>query len=148
MELKSVEAAYCTGLIDGEGSIVLAKCSCKDKKYMGKRGFVWEPRISIGMADTEGLEFLKQLWNKKRLRVSPRGGKNRVMFYLTLYSNGIREYLPQILPYLKVKKEQALLLLEVVTIIKPKSSLIVDNRLEEIYLEMKKLPSSLLFFSL
>ena len=140
-KMTETDAAYIAGLIDGEGSLVLAKSRCKDKTHMGKRGFVWEPRISIGMTDTEGLDFIKKICGKKRLREALNKGYKK-MYFLTLYSNGIRQFLPLIAVYLKVKQKQSQLLLEAVDSLKPKSDIDVDDRLEEIYLKLKELNHS------
>lgn len=64
------------------------------------------------------------------------------MYYLAFYSNEVRRFLPKILPFLKVKKEQALLLLKATSIIKPKASREVDKRLSAMYIKMKKLNHS------
>ncbi len=137
--ISNEELAYMAGLFDGEGSFVVAKHFAKNG-HAGKRGFVWELRMTIGMADKEGLNLIKRVMNKKRLREAK--GVNRKMYYLTLYSNEIRKVLPLMLPYLRVKKRQAELLLKAVSVIKPKATKLTDSRLQKMYLAMKKLNHS------
>ncbi|MBI2676779.1 MAG: LAGLIDADG family homing endonuclease [Candidatus Yanofskybacteria bacterium] len=139
MELTDTDYAYIAGLLDGEGSFVVAKHFAKTK-HCGKRGWVWELRISVGMSDKEGLEFIMQKFDKKRLREAK--GSKRLMYYLTLYSNEIRKFLPPMLQHIRVKKKQAELLLDALSIIKPKSNPESDARLEKIYLRMKVLNKS------
>jgi hypothetical protein len=129
-ELLDVEAAYIAGLLDGEGSFNIGKHYTKGC-HAAKRGFVWEIRVSVGMTETQGLEVIKCVTQKKRLRVSP-GRKHRTMYYITLFSNEIRAMLPKLLPYLRVKKEQAELLLEAVSIIKPRGDALMDEKLESL----------------
>lgn len=137
--INKIDYAYIAGLFDGEGSFVVAKHFSKTK-HCGKRGWVWELRMTIGMSEKEGLEFVMEKMDKKRMREA-RGSK-RPMYYLTFYSNEIRRFLPKMLPYIRVKNKQAKLLLKALSIIKPKSSLKDDRKLEKMYLKMKILNNS------
>jgi len=138
--ISKIDYAYVAGLLDADGSYVVAKHRCKTN-HNAKRGWVWELRVTIGMAEKAGLNFMMEKFGKKRLRVSklPSG---KEFYHLTLYSGELRNFLPHIVPFAKVKKEQAKILLEAVSIIKLKSDKLVDKRLEEIYLKMKKLNNS------
>lgn len=138
--IKETEYAYMAGLFDGEGSFVIGKHFAKNG-HSGRRGFVWELRMTIGMSEKAGLNLIKRIFNKKRLRESS-NGRFKKMFYLTLYSNEIREVLPLMMPYIKVKIKQAKLLLKAVGIIKPKAIINIDNKLESMYLKMKILNNS------
>ena len=133
------DLAYAAGLFDGEGSYIIAKHFAKTK-HCGKRGWVWELRMAIGMSDIQGLEFLRKKFHKRRLRVTTTG--KRKFYHLTFYSNEIRKFLPVMLPYIQVKKKQAKLLLRALSIIRPKSNLKSDKKLEKMYLKMKILNHS------
>ena len=139
--ILNTDLAYIAGLFDGEGSFVIGKHFCKTK-HNGKRGWVWEFRMVIGMSDKDGLNFIKNKFNKKRIRVSHYDKNKRKMYYLTFYSGELRKILPSLIFYLKVKRKQAKLLLNVVNLITPKSNIKNDKIIEKAYRRMKKLNHS------
>ena len=140
IKLTPTEAAYIAGILDGEGSFNIGKNYSKDK-HCSKRGFNWEIRISVGMADQQALRFIKKCYSKKtNLRMTkPKNSSRRTMYYITLYSGEIKKTIDQLMPYLQVKKPQAKLIKEAVNIIKPKMDKVVDQRLEEIKFEISRL---------
>ena len=139
IQLQELDAAYIAGLLDREGSFQVGKHRNKTK-HCSRRGFNWELRIGIGMTDRGGLDFLAEKFNKKRLRTSrAQTPRNKPSFHLTLFAGELRQCLHQIIPHLKVRRKQAELLWEAISIIGPKKNEKVDTRLEEIYLEMRAL---------
>lgn len=62
--ISETDYAYVAGLFDGEGSLVIAKHFAKTN-HCGKRGWVWELRMTIGMSDKEGLDFIMKKFGKK-----------------------------------------------------------------------------------
>jgi len=138
--LSPLDAAYIAGILDGEGSFNIGKHYNKTK-HCSKRGFNWEIRISVGMADTQALELIKRCYSKKtNLRMTkPKNKRHRTIYYITLYSGEIRKTIDQLIPYLRVKKPQAKLIKESVTIIKPKMDKVVDARLATIKSEISNL---------
>ena len=142
-DLSETDLAYMAGLLDGEGSYIVAKHFNKPK-HCGRRGFVWELRITIGMTELGGLNFMKDKLRKKRLRLASKDnrGVRRKIYYLTFYSNEIRSFLPRMLPYIHTKKKQATLLLNAVNTIVPKTGRKIDRKLQLMYIKMKKLNKS------
>ena len=137
IQLSDTDAAYIAGILDGEGSFIIGKHRSKTK-HCSTRGFNWELRITVGMTETPALDFIKEIYQKKRLRVSnTKSGK--ICYYITLYSNEIRQTLPKLMLYLKVKKRQAELLMKAVSIIGPKRDICVDADLETLFNELKHL---------
>ncbi len=140
-KITQEDYAYIAGLWDADGSYTISKHFAKTK-HCGKRGWVWELRMVIGMAERQGLNFVKDKFGKKRLHLSTLKSGTR-FYHLTLYSNELRQVLPDIIKHAKVKKKQAKLLYNAVSIIKPKSDKKVDTKLKRMYLRMKVLNNSL-----
>ena len=133
VNLTETDVAYIAELLDGEGSFNMGKCYTKNPKHCAKRGFNWEIRISVGMCDTQALEFVKHKYKKKtNLRPTKSTKGHRTCYFITLYSGEIRRTIDKIIPYLKVKKQQGILIREAINIIGTRSTPKVDKRLGEI----------------
>jgi len=121
--------AYLAGFIDADGCFQIHKH--KNKKC--KRGFHWQPVISIAQADRDFLEWLKE-----------KIGFGMIIdqypnFRLDFSSGHIRKLLPNILPYLRKKKTQALLITKALELLKHTGSghhYDADERLEELWREL------------
>lgn len=99
MELTDIQKGYLAGLIDGEAYIGLSKSSGK-----------YSPRLCIGMTDYEVLKWLQDLlggslYSKKRQHET-----DSPCWTYAITPNILREILPIITPYLKVKQRQACLM--------------------------------------
>lgn len=100
--------AYIAGLVDGEGCLNMYKLRSRSCK----KGWTFAGRMSISNCDLESLIEVQQetgLGNiqKKTKQVGRRDGYNLV------YSpRELRVLLPMLLPYLRIKKRQAILLLK------------------------------------
>jgi len=113
--LTEGEAQYLAGLIDGEGAIFIRVHSKQD----GKQHL--EIKVSIGLAHPIIIELVNKyggLWYYyDRKEKKTKSGKSYKPFYVWEWQHPmIRLYFPQLLPYLKLKREQAEIMLEAVTI--------------------------------
>ena len=105
MKWTKIQLAYLAGLIDGEGCIGIAKSS---------KQFRHDARLTIGMTDGEYLTALADelgigyLYSQKRAQRP--GWKRRTC--LSFGATACRILLPCVLPYLRLKRRQAELLLE------------------------------------
>ena len=107
---NATDLAYLAGLIDGEGSFYLAA---------QHNGRFLRPSLAISMCDNEGLlwvhktfpQFLFGLQRKKLTN----GGKHVFRCVITKYDD-LLNLLPKLLPFLKVKKEHAKILLDYINI--------------------------------
>lgn len=125
--------AYLAGFLDGEGCFSLVK----HKNAQVKRGFHWQPLLSVGQM---GKELLK--WIRDKIGGGTISAGQPPMYILVLTSGPIRRILPKILPYLRNKKEEAELLWEAVSLVRhrgPRHHYDADERLEEIYKSLKLL---------
>ena len=102
VNIKPEEIAYIAGLFDGEGSIYISK---------GKKQYFLT--VSITNTDLYVLEFIKNLLHIGKISKSPdKTMKHHKVYRLRLYSNDAKNFLEIVLPYLRVKTEQAKLAIE------------------------------------
>jgi len=138
MDLRRI--GWLEGMIDGEGSLSISKNKTKECK----RGFSYRPRLSFGQSDNfsipEIIRIVFKLTNLENVGKNTRTyekwkTQNRIWFE----SNILRKLLPQL--KLIIKEKQRLLMIEFLDLISKnkKGFTINDDRLEEIYLEMKEL---------
>ncbi|MFA5306860.1 MAG: LAGLIDADG family homing endonuclease [Candidatus Babeliales bacterium] len=107
--LSPTEAAYLAGLIDGEGSFFIAKIKRKTKN-----GFTYTPtmviintsKVIIDLCNTYGGHYQAQEYTVNWKIV------HRWFFSRRL----VEHYLPQIMPYLRIKPEQAKVMMEAIAI--------------------------------
>lgn len=88
---------YLAGFIDGDGCFQLTK----HKNPKVKRGFSWEPLLSIGQCSKPFLELLKeQIGFGIIVDQHPK-------YQLQFTSGHLRKLIPKIIPYLRRKCDQA-----------------------------------------
>ena len=111
MRLKETERAYLAGIIDGEGSIML--CKVNDRHVRVRSQYRYRPVISVGMTDPTVIKWLSSLFKSECREILDPRGNMRLPFYRWMASHKkALKFAKLILPYLKVKKEQAKLLIE------------------------------------
>jgi intein/homing endonuclease len=101
-DIMEIEKAYLAGLFDGEGSVGLTACSQR-----GRISRAYPLAVSISNTHIETIKSLKNLfggstWIKKR-----RNKKYQPCMQWTLSSQQGLAFLKMIIPYLRIKKEQA-----------------------------------------
>lgn len=98
--------AYIAGIIDGEGCVTVNK----RKHKSGSKGFV--PTVSIGMTYQALIVWLAHITNRKwKAELKRKLPHHKPMYRVDWRNQRAKEFLLEILPYLKVKKEQAELLI-------------------------------------
>ena len=96
--LTTNQLAYIAGLFDGEGTLVIGKYSIKSQKNLAYRGF-----MALSNTYVPVLVYIKSLIGGKIIEQ----GIGKKCYSLSLSANEIRAVLPELLPYLIIKKEQA-----------------------------------------
>jgi len=130
--------AYVAGIMDGEGCFMLFKHT--NKKC--KSGYSWQIKATIAQNNREYLEELRSELNMGQIVKV----KNKNSAWISFSANHLRKLLPKIIPYLRIKKQQAILLLEATKITKKVRkgrgkfrSEILNKKLEEIESKLKAL---------
>jgi len=99
--VSEVNKAYAAGIVDGEGCIYIAVY--KNKAYSRK---YFKLGVKVGMTgDVSCLAFLHSLWGGN---ISRGAGFRGRQIQWSIASNDASSFLQDIMPYLKLKKPQAL----------------------------------------
>ena len=108
-KFSDIEAAYLAGIIDGEGSVYIAK----HKEYSG-RGlpYSYSTRVSVGNTDERLINWIQKTVKTGNIHFVQETRNNwKDHWHWLLADKNITPFLEQILPFLIIKKEQALILL-------------------------------------
>jgi hypothetical protein len=107
--LDELERAWLAGVVDGEGSIFLSKVF--DRAY--RRGFYYLPQFSISNSNGKFLIRITKVIGEGTVHRARKGRDRTKTRWEYLASVGVlRAILPQILPYMIVKKSHAEEMLE------------------------------------
>ena len=103
--------AYTAGLVDGEGSIQI---NPNGLKKGSKRNRYWGLSIQVSSGDGKNLKRLCKEWGVGKVgEWLPKGSrKDRRSYNWRLYSKEAELFLQTILPYLRIKKQNAKLALK------------------------------------
>lgn len=101
--MDELKKAYIAGFFDGEGCVQL--CKYRHPKTRGHLSYYL--RVVIANTEKEVLEQIQQEFGgkvKQRKRVKPHHKDN---FYLEISTQQARAFLESVLPYLRIKRRQA-----------------------------------------
>lgn len=102
---KNEDLAYIAGLIDGEGYLGIFRTSSKTKHL--------QSIIVIGLQSKETIDFVQSIFHGSINTSYTPSAQRAGMYYWKLYSKERqKEFLSLLLPYLKAKKDVALILLQ------------------------------------
>lgn len=112
--LSELQKSYLAGFIDGEGCITISK----KKDHSGMRfGYCFRPHVNVANSNEASLNRLVQwtgLGNVSHSSQSHR--KNRKdKFQWQLWSQQARQVIEAVLPFLYIKKQQAVILLKFIS---------------------------------
>ena len=99
--------AYCAGIIDSDGTIYIDRS--KDKRRSNSL-YNYSLRVKVGQSDDQTVKWLsKMLGGKYRFYKYQRNGidVNKGLYYWAINNQKAALLLRNILPYLKIKKQQA-----------------------------------------
>ena len=143
-KFNPTDLGWLAGIVDGEGTLTL----CKRYNPEMRRGFQWTIAAHISNTSLDLLgKASKLLANRPhaytKKKPTPKNWKD--CYILVLNPNIAREILPLLIPHLTAKKRQAELLVEALKLMRENVWWQVggtaqnDKRLEEIYLEIRRL---------
>lgn len=108
-QMSEMERAWLAGVIDGEGAILLAKAL----GLAYRRGFFYRPEIEITNSNRPILVRIAEVIGEGTVHRNKKGDAGHKTRWAYIASAGVlRSILPQILPYLIVKREVAKQMLE------------------------------------
>ena len=106
--LTDKQIGYVAGIIDGEGTICLHKCTWKHRNSV-----YYRPFVKIANSNLTMLKYVQFILDCGSIKIDRIGeGKWKTMYTLNFSANMIRSFLPQITESLIIKKEQAYLIIE------------------------------------
>lgn len=100
--------AYIAGLVDGEGCLNMYKLRSKSCK----QGWTFAGRMAISNCDLEALMEVQQETGLGNIQKKTKSPRRRDSYNLVYSPRELRALLPHLLPYLKIKKRQAVLLIK------------------------------------
>lgn len=124
------EAAYIAGFIDGEGTISI----WREKRPANRSGYRFKAAVHVFNTDKSVLEWIKSTVGSGWIVVKnvPKP-KHKQVWALVFSASTVKELLPQLQPYLKVKHLQASLVIQFLSLMRAGSRQIVSD-LEPLYI--------------
>lgn len=111
--LSATDAAYLAGLIDGEGSIAVSRTHSNASAKACKRGFAYRASVTVTMTDLPILEWARITTGVGNICVKKvRSQNHKPAWTWSVWSIEAATLLSDILPYMRVKAEQARNLIE------------------------------------
>lgn len=141
--LSEEEKAWLAGVIDGEGSIFLSKVIGANYR----RGFFYRPQLAVSNSNRSLLVRVAEIIGEGTVQLAKKElGYWKTRWMYAAVSGVLREILPQILPYLIIKRAQAETMLQFFSYIDQnpiygngKVEPSYYEKLDSLYLIMKKL---------
>jgi hypothetical protein len=112
--MEDAKLAYIAGIIDGEGSIMLVKaCHASFMKQQNRKYPNYYPSVRVGMIEHEALDFIVDTLKIGKV-VKEKSYQNKRPMYRYRLTNkpDVRKFLEIMTPYLMIKKQQAILLMQ------------------------------------
>lgn len=103
--MNKLTAAYLAGLIDGEAWIGLYKRKRKETNWYGYE-------LTIANTDKGIIDWLKESFGGYIRIVEPKGNRKRQYWWILYNRKQVVRVLKKVKPYLKIKKEQAEILMK------------------------------------
>ncbi len=108
-QMSEIECGWAAGVIDGEGSILL--CKAFNRRY--RRGYFYRPQLEITNSNRSFLIRITEMVGEGTVQRNKKGdGFTKTRWAYIASAGVLRAILPQILPYMIVKKERARKMLE------------------------------------
>jgi hypothetical protein len=108
--LSLADAAYLAGLFDGEGTLSLTAHRYSERDGT-RRSHGFGVRASVANTDLGVIEFVQSVVGGGNIRREEKGDGQKTCYVLRIGAVDCRRLIPQIYPYLRIKKRQGQLLL-------------------------------------
>ena len=108
--MNKIDLAYLAGVLDSDGSFSIA--INRRQKFQGNRNPSYQEIVAIGQCDTQAIQLAKELFGGHTRHDESRGENRRPMHYWYVSSKIASRACVALLPYLRIKKRQAEIILE------------------------------------
>jgi hypothetical protein len=107
--LDATEAAYVAGFLDGEGTVTIGR----ETRSANRVGYRYHPCLMLANTNREGLEHVQRLCGNGRIdcAIAAKGRNQKPLYRLWFSANQIRQLLPQVRPFVFIKRPQIALLM-------------------------------------
>lgn len=142
--LSDVQAAYLAGIIDGEGCITITKAT---HKKAGRLGYCYRPVLHVANTHVNVMVLLQRQTGLGRARKFDDARPNRKeRWQWMIWSQQAAQIVRRVLPFLIIKKKQAMIFLRFVDFVKtcksPSRTGLSDKQWDKqnrLYLQIRKL---------
>lgn len=108
--MTKIDLAYIAGIVDGEGYVGIKKSAAY--KCQGRKTPGYHARIQIRMVDESAIQFVASILGGWYYPEKPHSQKGKPLFCYQASDERAGKILGILLPYLRIKKNQALNILE------------------------------------
>lgn len=136
INLTDTQMAYLAGLVDGEGHIGMSMAKRKSGKHKGSHFVYVRMTIAVthlGLYDIQSSYGFGKIYSHK-----PTNRRHKTRYDWCIRSNEMKQVLPKILPFLKIRNQQAELLLRYFGLPRTKDET-YRNSVHTIYQQLKLL---------
>ena len=138
VNLSSGQAGYVAGIVDGEGTFRIVKAY--DKRRVQEHVYL-APLLMVTNTDKKLMDFLQNLLKLGRVHTSkPKMEHHKIKYVYNIASvEGCKVIIPQILPYLVIKKPHAEVVMRLIGMKEGKTSGVPTMDEWKLYEEVKRL---------
>lgn len=104
--------AYAAGIIDADGNISIRRDTYAMRRSSGDCGPVYRERVSVKQVEPEAITLLHESFGGSTFIWTPRRPRSRPMYSWQIVARMATVMLTAMLPYLRIKRRQAELCLE------------------------------------
>jgi hypothetical protein len=108
---QKLKLAYIAGIVDGEGYVGITKTK-PYKKKTGRVNPVYHEKVQIRMVNEKAIKFIAQTLGGWYWKEKPSCNKGKPLYCYQISDRQAAEIIKKLLPFLKVKKQQAKIILQ------------------------------------
>lgn len=112
-DIAPCDLAYAAGVIDSDGCIAVRKTDYAGRRSGAGWQAVYQPRVTVKQVTPQAIDFLHNLFGGYRFEGKPTAARGRVLLGWDVHSAAAVTVCESLLPYLRIKREQALNAIEV-----------------------------------
>lgn len=113
MTTSDTDLAYAAGVIDSDGCIAVRRSDYAARVLKNSSQAVYQPRITVKQVTPQAVDLLHELFGGYRFTGKAYAEKGRPLLGWDIHSAGAVAALERLVPYLRIKKAQALNAIEV-----------------------------------